>query len=129
MKVSAVAFLVGSLMSAATFQTIPGSGMEVIPGFSSEFNQTLTEYLGPDPLRILEPIAPYVVIVRNNSSSDVAVVTVRWATTNPVAPGAFISHQFIGAPLPAHGLVLMTLNRLEPDTSAGRRRQTAGRRR
>jgi hypothetical protein len=98
-----VAFLVGSLMNAATFQSIPGSGLELIPASSSEFNQ----YLGLDQLGPIEPILPYVVIVRNDSSPDIILFAIRWASPDaPLNVGSFsFSPHF-----PLNGLVLMTPN-------------------
>jgi hypothetical protein len=89
-------------MGAVTFQTIPGSGLELIPGGSPDFNQLVAEHYGPNPFRTLEPIVPYLVIVRNNSHDPIisinmrlsppsnlliiAVFDVRFSNVKPLAP-------------------------------------------
>jgi hypothetical protein len=100
-----VAFLVGSLMNAATFQNFPASGLDLIPASSPEFNQIATEYLSPDQLGPIEPILPYAVIVRNNGTPKIILFTIRWASPDRSLSVCGFS---FGPSLALNGLVLMS---------------------
>lgn len=103
MKFPVAIFLTGSLMNAATFQNFPGSGLELIPASSPEFNQ----YLGPGQLGPLQPILPYVVIVRNKSVPGIILFTIRWARGSSDAGAAVCGFSF-GPSLQLDGVVLMS---------------------
>ena len=57
------------------------SEMELIPGSPTQFAQTVTDYLGAD-VSVLQPILPYIIVVKNGSVCGVTELTVRWTLTN-----------------------------------------------
>ena len=64
------------------FINFPGSEMELIPGYSPEFTQLMTDFAEPDTLSTLSSVMPYLVIVKNNSTAMVRKVTAIWYSGN-----------------------------------------------
>ena len=56
--------------------------MELLPGSSPRFTQLLTDFSGADTVSILQPIVLYSTIIKNNSSSTITSITVRWTSTD-----------------------------------------------
>jgi hypothetical protein len=72
-------------MSAATPAISVGSsvaGIDMISGSSPEFTQNLTDHVGPEAVSVLQPIQPYLVMVRNGGSDRITGLTIRWNLTD-----------------------------------------------
>jgi len=69
-----------TVMNAATRVTyvdFPGGEVEMLPGSSEQFTNALTAFAGASTVSLLQPIAPYSVIVKNRSPSALTVIMVR----------------------------------------------------
>jgi hypothetical protein len=69
--------------SRITYVDLPGSGIQMVPGSSDEFASTLTAFAGSSALSLLQPILPYSIIVRNDSTSALRLVIVRLNLKKP----------------------------------------------
>ena len=77
-----IRYLGQSAIPSVTLLNFPKSPFELISGSSPQFTELLTDFAGPDAVSGVRAVTPYLVIVKNNSTTTARSLTVIWATVN-----------------------------------------------
>ena len=78
-------------MPRITFAGIPGTAIELLPGGSPEFIAALNSAADASAVALLQPIAPYSMVVRNSASEGLLAVSIRLSLKG--IDGRVVTHQ------------------------------------
>lgn len=74
-----------------SFRGLPGSGADLVPPGTAEFRAAVARAVDPAGLAALQPVLPYLAIVKNNSAKAIVAVMLRYERVNRSGESSWFS--------------------------------------